>query len=80
MHLDRRAIGRFAHPDVEIFSLSSLEKEYIIAVIQLGELIKLIQLGFGIELRIFAAVREEGIDIVKEMSVAAKKMIFTSED
>lgn len=73
VHFDCRAIWRFAHPNIKIFAFSSFEKEYIIAIIQLGKFIQLIQLGFGVEFCIFAAVREKGIDIVEEMPVTREK-------
>lgn len=35
MHLDRRAVGRFAHPEIQILALARLEEEYIVAVVEL---------------------------------------------
>lgn len=79
MHLDRRTIGRFAHPDIKVLAFSGFEKKHIIAVIQFGKLIQLIQLGFGIEFCIFAAVREKSVEIVEEVPVAAKQEVLALE-
>lgn len=80
VHLDRRTIGRFAHPDIKIFAFSGFEKQHIIAIIQFGEFVQLIELCFGVELCIFAAVREEGVNIVEKVPVAAKEDVLTLED
>ena len=76
VHLDRRPIGRFAHPDIKIFAFSGFEKQHIIAVVQFSQLVQLIQLGFGVEFCIFATMREKGIDIIQKMSVTAQKNMF----
>lgn len=70
MHLDGRTIWRFAHPHIEIFALSRLEEEHVIAVIQFGKLVELVQLRLGVEFCIFAAVREERVDIVEQVSLS----------
>ena len=57
MHLDGRAIGRFAHPDVEVFSLAGFEEEDVVAIVKFGKLIKLVELGFCVEFVLATAVR-----------------------
>ena len=56
MHLDGRPIRGFTHPYVEIFALSRLEEEHIIAIVEFGELIELIKFGLGVEFCIFPAM------------------------
>ena len=58
MHFDGRPIWSFTHPYVEIFALSRLEEEHIIAIVEFGELIELIKFGLGVEFCIFPAVWE----------------------
>jgi len=70
MHLQGRAIGRFADPYVEVFALSRFEEEDVVAVVELGQFVELVELGLGVELRIFAAVGEEGVEVVEEMSLS----------
>ena len=59
MHLHGRAIGCFAHPYVKIFALTGFEEQNIITVVEFGKFIELVELRFGVEFRIFAAVREK---------------------
>ena len=56
MHFDGRTIGRFAHPYVKIFSLARFEKEDVVAVVEFGKFIELIEFGFCIKFGIFPAV------------------------
>lgn len=70
VHLHGRAIGRFADPYVEIFALSRFKEEDVVAVVELGEFVELVELGFGVELRIFAAMGEERVEIVEKMSMS----------
>ncbi len=70
MHLHGRAIGRFADPYIEVFALSRFEEKDVVAVVELGEFVELVELGLGVELRIFATVGEEGVEVVKEMSMS----------
>jgi hypothetical protein len=58
MKLDRRPIGHFTHPHIKIFSFARLEEEQIVAVVQLGELVELVELRLGVELGFFLAVRK----------------------
>lgn len=48
VHFHRWTIRGFAHPAIEILSFSRFEKEDIIAVVQLGEFIELVEFGFGV--------------------------------
>ena len=70
MHLDCRPIRSFTHPYIEIFTLSRLEKQHIVAVVKFGELIELIKFGLGVELCIFAAMWEQRVKIVEKMSMS----------
>lgn len=58
------AVGGFAHPDVEVFALAGFEEEDVVAVVEVGELVQLVELCFGVEFCVFAAVREEGVEVV----------------
>ena len=73
MHLDRRPIGRFAHPYVKVFAFTRLEEENVVAVVELGEFVELVKLSFRVEFCVFAAVREEGIEVIEEMSVPVRR-------
>jgi hypothetical protein len=57
MHLDRRAVRRFAHPCIQILAFSGLEEEDVVAVVEFSELVQLVELRLGVELRLFSAVR-----------------------
>ena len=57
MHLDRRSVGRLAHPYVEVLAFPRLEKDYVVAIIEFRELIQLVEFGLGIKLCVLAAVR-----------------------
>jgi len=70
MHLDRRAVGWFREPDVEVLALTRLEEDDVVAVVEVGELVELRELGLGIEFGIFAAVRKESIEVAEEVSVS----------
>lgn len=70
VELDCRSIGRFAHPHVKILPLASFKEEHIVAVVQLSKLIQLIELRFGVKLRFFATVWEEGMQVVHQMSMS----------
>lgn len=70
VHLDSRSVRRLAHPQVEILSLARLEEEDIVAVVQFGELVQLVEFGLGIELDIFAGVWKKGVEIVEEMAMS----------
>jgi hypothetical protein len=61
VELDSGTIRRFAHPHVEIPPFSCFEEQDIIAVIQVGKLIQLKQLGFRVEFRFFATVRKKRV-------------------
>lgn len=63
-------IWGFAHPYVQILALARLEEEDVVAIVEIRQLIKLVKFCFRVEFCIFAAVGEEGIEIVEEMSMA----------
>jgi len=56
VHFDSRAIGRFAHPYVEVFSLARFEKENIVAIVEFGKLVKLVEFGFCVQFVLATAV------------------------
>jgi hypothetical protein len=70
MHLDRRSIWGFAHPRIQVLALASLEEEHIVAVIEFGELVELVQFCLGVQLCFLTAMRKERIEVVEEMSVS----------
>ena len=70
MHLDSRPIRGFTHPYVEIFALSGLEEEHIVAIVKFGKLIELVKFGLGVELCIFPAMWEQRVEIVEKMSMS----------
>lgn len=76
VHLHGRAIGRFAHPYVEIFALARFKEENIVTVVEFGEFVQLVEFGFCVEFRIFAAVRKKRIEIVEKvaMSIGVRKV------
>lgn len=61
MHLDGGAIRGLTHPDVEIFSFTSFEKEDVIAIVEFGQLVQLVEFGLCVQLCILATMREERI-------------------
>jgi len=70
VHLDRRTVWWFAHPEVEIFALARFEEEDVVAVVHVGEFVQLIKFAFGIEFGVFAAVREERVEVVKQVTMS----------
>lgn len=70
MRLYGGAIGGLAHPYIEVLALPRFEEQDIIAVVEFGQFVELVELGLGIKLCIFSAVRQEGVEIIKEMSVS----------
>jgi len=63
VHLERGAIGRLGEPDVEVFAFARLEVHDVVAVVEVGELVELLELGFGVEFGVFAGVGEEGVQV-----------------
>lgn len=39
---DGRTVWRLAHPRIEIFGLPCFEKQYIVAIVELGDLVELV--------------------------------------
>ncbi len=68
--LDRRTVGRLAHPCIEVFALASFKEEDIVAIVQFGDFVESEELAFGIELRLFATVGKEGTEVIQEMSMS----------
>lgn len=70
VHLDGRAVGRLGQPEVEILALAGLEEHDIVAVVEVGELVELRELGLGVEFGVFARVRKKGVEVVKQVTVS----------
>ena len=70
VHLDRRSIGRLAHPYIEVFSFPCLKKHYIVAIVEFRELVELVEFGLCIKLCVLAAVRQKSVEVIEKMSVA----------
>lgn len=48
VELDTRAVGGLWQPHVKILSLSDLEEDAVVAVVQLGELVDDVKFWFGV--------------------------------
>jgi hypothetical protein len=70
VHLHRRAVRRFRKPYVQILALPRFEEEDVVAVVQVGELIQLVQLGLSVEFGVFARVRQKRMQVGEEVAVA----------
>ena len=70
VHFDSRSVGRLGHPDIQILGLARLEKENIVAVVEFGQLVELIELSLGVELCVLAAVRHHRSEVVEKVSVS----------
>nr|POE65232.1 hypothetical protein CFP56_34899 [Quercus suber] len=71
VQLDGGAVGRLGEPDVEVLALAGLEEHDVVAVVEVGELVELRELGLGVELGILAAVRQQRVEIGEEVAVSA---------
>jgi len=71
VHLDGGAVRRLGQPDVEILAFAGLKEHDIVAVVKVGEFVKLGELGLCVEFGVFARVREEGVQVVEEVAVSA---------
>lgn len=71
VHFDGGAVGGFAHPDVEVFGFAGFEEEDVVAVVEVGEFVELVEFGFRVEFGVFATVREEGVQVVEEVTMSA---------
>jgi hypothetical protein len=58
VELDCRAVGHLAEPHVQILPFPRLEEHDVVAVVEFGQLVELVQLGLGVELDVFPAVWE----------------------
>ena len=67
MHFHGWAIGCFAHPYVKVFAFACFEEQHIVAVVELGYFVELIELGLGVELCIFSAVWKKRVKVVEKM-------------
>jgi hypothetical protein len=70
MHLDGRSIRRLAHPCIQVLAFAGLEEEHIIAVVEFGQFVELVEFCLGVQLCFLAAVGEERIEVIEEMSVS----------
>lgn len=72
MELDSRSVWRLAHPDVEILAFAGLEEENIVAVVQVGKFVQLVEFCLGVELCVLAAVGKKRVEVVEKMTVSVK--------
>jgi hypothetical protein len=70
VHLDGGAVGRLGQPDVEILAFAGFEEEDVVAVVEVGKLVELRELGFGVEFGIFARVGEERVQVIEKVAVS----------
>jgi hypothetical protein len=70
VHLDGRSVWRLAHPCVQIFAFPCLKEEHIVAIVEFGKLVELVQFCLGVEFCFFAAVWKEGVKVVQEMTMS----------
>jgi hypothetical protein len=66
----------FGEPDVEILAFAGFEEEDVVAVVEVGEFVELVQLGFRVELGVFAGVREEGVEVVEEVAMSGWWLVW----
>ena len=64
------AVGRVAEPEVEVFAFAGFEEEDVVAVVEVGELVELGEVGFCVEFGVFAGVWEEGVKVGEEVAVS----------
>ena len=57
VHLDRRSIGRLAHPYIKILPFPRLKKHYVVAIVEFRELVQLVELGLCVKLCVLTTVR-----------------------
>ena len=70
MHLDGWTVRGLAHPNVQILSLARLEEENIVAVVEFGEFVELVEFRLGIELCIFSGMRKKGVKIIQKVTMS----------
>jgi len=70
VHLQRGPVWGFGEPDVEVFALARFEEHDVVTVVEVGELVELGELRFRVEFGIFAAVREEGVEVAEKVAVS----------
>lgn len=70
MQFHRGTVGCFGEPDVKVLALARLEEEHVVAVVEIGELVELVELRLRVEFGIFSAVGEEAVEIIEEVSVS----------
>lgn len=70
VHLDSWAVGGFAHPYVEVLAFAGFEEENIIAVVEFGQFVELVQFRFRIEFRFLATVGKESVEVIEEVSMS----------
>lgn len=64
------AVGRLRQPEVEVLLLAGLKVEDVVAVVEVGELVEGCEVVLGVELCVFARVREQRVQVVEEVAVA----------
>jgi hypothetical protein len=75
VHLDGGAVGRLGEPEVEILALAGLEEHDVVAVVEVGELVELRELGLGVEFGVFARVGKERVQVVEQVTVSREMLL-----
>ena len=70
VQFDGWPVGRFGQPDVQVLAFARLEEHDVVAVVEVGELVELVEARFGVEFSVFAAVGEEGVQVGEEVAVS----------
>ena len=65
VHFDGWSVRGSTHPNIEIFALPRLEKKDVIAIVEVGKLIKLVKFCLCVKLGIFATMWKKGIYVVQ---------------
>lgn len=70
MHLDARPVRCFAHPHVEVLPFPRLEKENVVAVVQIRDLVQVVKLRLRIQLCVFTTVGKHSYYVFEEMAMS----------
>jgi hypothetical protein len=58
-----RPVRRFREPEVEVLAFAGFEEGDVVAIVEVGELVEGGEVRFCVEFGVFAAVREEGVEV-----------------
>lgn len=70
VELESWAVWRLGDPKVKVLMFAGFEKKDVVAVVELSDLIKLVQVFLGVELGLFSGVGHQLGQILDEMSVS----------